>query len=133
MTFSGFLSLIASLVPRPHPQLRKCQTSSFVVVLRQHVSNSGERIKSLVHFKSRGCPGIICHQTTLSLGRCGLGMRLFYFVLQQKCHMNSQYSSTNDRPMSRAQPQLPRYSQFCGYAESACSEFWTAKEISPEV
>ena len=26
-------------------------------MLSQHVPNSGQRIKSLVHFKSRGCPG----------------------------------------------------------------------------
>ena len=29
-------------------------------MLSQHVPNSGQRIKSLVHFKSRGCPGY-CH------------------------------------------------------------------------
>ena len=42
--------------------------SSFAVVLSQHVPNSGQRIKSLVHLKSRGCPGYSHGELVVAIG-----------------------------------------------------------------
>ena len=37
-------------------------------MLSQHVPNSGQRIKSLVHFKSRGCPGYSHGELVVAIG-----------------------------------------------------------------
>ena len=63
-----------SFVPRPHPQLtyRESVVCDKPAVLRlclsQHVPNSGQRIESLVHFKSRGCPGYSHGELVVAIG-----------------------------------------------------------------
>ena len=48
---------------------RKCSlVTNDAVVLSQHVPNSGQRIKSLVHFKSRGCPGYSHGELVVAIG-----------------------------------------------------------------
>ena len=37
-------------------------------MLSQHVPNSGQQIKSLVHFKSRGCPGYNHGELVVAIG-----------------------------------------------------------------
>ena len=37
-------------------------------MLSQHVPNSGQRIKSLVQFKSRGCPGYSHGELVVAIG-----------------------------------------------------------------
>ena len=39
-----------------------------MVVLSQHVRNFGERIKSLVHFKSQGCSGYSHGMSVVAIG-----------------------------------------------------------------